>query len=206
MLSETRSTRHRVQLDRGAVRVRVWAPPGRFAFQTPAGSVIDLGCIFELSVDAEGSARVRVDTGWVELANDWGESLVPAGASSTMAAAFKPGVPIYDDAPAMFAANVRTLERTSDDAARVRAIGAIVASARVRDVLTLLVLADAAPPGARRPLLTRAARLFPPPADVSVEAILAGERDQLWRWYGALDVPPAKSWWLNWRDALPRPR
>jgi hypothetical protein len=204
VLSETRSRRHRVQLDRGAVRVRVWAPPGRFALQTPAGIVIDLGCIFELAVDADGTARVRVDTGWVQLANDWGESLVPAGASSTMAAASRPGVPIYDDALPAFAANVRALERGSDEAARARAIDAIVTAARERDVITLLLLADAAPPSTRRPLLERAARLIPPPQDVSVRAILAGERDQLWRWYGALDLPPAKNWWLNWRDALPR--
>lgn len=206
VLSETRSSRHRVQLDRGAVSVRVWAPPGRFALQTPAGSVIDLGCIFDLSVDASGTTQVRVDTGWVQLANGWGESLVPAGASSTMAAAARPGVPVYDDAPPVFSENVRTLERASDDATRVRAIEAIVATARPRDVITLLVLANVAPDATRRPLLTRAAWLFPPPPDVSVDAILAGERDQLWRWYGALDLPPAKSWWLNWRDGLPRPR
>jgi hypothetical protein len=205
VLSETRSDRHRVQLDRGAVRVRVWAPPGRFAFQTPAGSVIDLGCIFDLSVDASGVTRVRVDTGWVQLANGWGESLVPAGASSTMAAASSPGVPIYEDAAPAFAAAVRAFERTSDAETRVLAIDAIVDSARPRDVLSLLVLARVAPESAKRRLLERAARLSPPPTGVSVDAIVGGDNTQLWRWYDALDLPPVKSWWLNWRDAFPRP-
>jgi FecR-like protein len=206
ILSETRSSRHRVQLDRGSVRVRVWAPPGRFAVETPAGSVIDLGCIFELSVDARGTARLRVDTGWVQLANGWGEALVPAGASSSMSAASRPGVPIYDDAAPAFAAGVRALERAADDATRVQSIGAVVTNARARDVLTLLVLTTVAPESARRPLLDRAARLVPPPANVSVDAILAGDSGQLWRWHQSLDLPPPKSWWLNWRDALPRPR
>jgi len=206
VLTETRSRRHRVQLDRGTVHVRVWAPPARFALETPAGSVIDLGCIFDLSVDARGIARLRVDTGWVQLANGWGDSLVPAGASSVMAAASRPGVPLYDDAAPPFHAAVRTLEEDPDAAARTRAIDAIVSTARIRDVLTLLVLANAAPAPAKRPLFDRAARLFPPPADVSVDAILAGDSLQLWRWCDALDLPPAKSWWRNWRDAFPRPR
>ncbi len=203
VLSETRSSRHRVQLDRGAVRVRLWAPPGRFAFQTPAGSVIDLGCIFDLSVDAQGTTRVSVDTGWVQLANGWGESLVPAGASSVMSAATRPGVPVYDDAAPAFSDAVRTLERATDDGARLHALDTIAATARARDVVTLLVLANVEPATAKRPLLDRAARLIPPPPGVTVDAIVAGDSSQLWRWYGALDLPPAKSWWLNWRDALP---
>ncbi|HJR58379.1 MAG TPA: hypothetical protein VJ813_03230 [Vicinamibacterales bacterium] len=202
-LAETTSRRHRVFLDRGAVSVRVWAPPGRFAFSTPAGNVIDLGCVFELSVDAEGTSEVRVDTGWVQLENGWGESLVPAGAASIMRAAARPGVPVYDDALAAFRTSVRAFERADGEAARGRMIDGVVSSARPRDVLTLLTLANASPAPLKRPLLVRAAQLFPPPAAVSVEAIVAGDRDQLWRWYEALDLPPAKSWWLNWRDALP---
>ena len=205
-LAETTSARHRVLLDHGAVRVRVWAPPGRFAFQTPAGSVIDLGCIFDLSVDAGGTSRVRVETGWVQLANGWGEALVPAGSSSVMTAARRPGVPIYDDAPAPLAMNVRAIEDTTGDAARAPMIDTVVRTARARDVLTLLMLANASSGTMKRPLLERAAQLFPPPSDVTLEAILAGDDAQLWRWYGRLDLPPAKSWWRNWRDALPRLR
>ena len=205
-LSMTSSARHRVLLDRGTVRVRVWAPPGRFAFQTPAGSVIDLGCIFDLSVDSGGTSRVRVDTGWVQLSNGWGEALVPAGASSIMTAAVRPGVPIYDDSRPGFAVGVRALEHPLDEAGRAAAIDAVVQTARARDVLTLLMLANASEDLLKRPLLERAAELLPPPSGVTVEAIVAGNNGQLWRWYGTLDLPPAKSWWLNWRDALPRPR
>jgi hypothetical protein len=205
-LSLTTSARHRVLLDRGAVRVRVWAPPGRFAFQTPAGSVIDLGCIFDLSVDAGGTSRVRVDTGWVQLNNGWGETLVPAGASSIMTAAARPGVPIYDDAQPGFATSVRVLEHALDEANRAAAIDAVVRTARARDVLTLLMLANASEDRLKLPLLERAAELLPPPSGVTVKAIVAGDNEPLWRWYGTLDLPPAKSWWLNWRDAFPRTR
>lgn len=130
----------------------------------------------------------------------------PAGSSSVMTAARRPGVPIYDDAPAPFVMNVRASEDTTDDVARVRMIDTVARTARPRDVLTLLMLANASSGALKRPLLERAAQLFPPPSDVTVEAILAGDDAQLWRWYGTLDLPPAKSWWRNWRDAFPRLR
>src|SRR4029079_3840237 len=152
VLSETRSGRHRVQLDRGAVSVRVWAPPGRFALQTPAGIVIDLGCVFDLSVDARRAAHLHVITGWVQLANGWGEALVPAGASSDMAVASAPGVPVYQDAAPAFVAGVRALESAPDEAAQVRATDATVSDARPRDVITLLLLATRVPAPVRRPL------------------------------------------------------
>ena len=201
---ETRSRRHRVLLDRGAVSVRVWAPPAWFAFRTPAGEVIDLGCVFDLSVDADRTSRVRVHTGWVQMANGWGESLVPAGASSVMTPAARPGVPIFDDAPAAFAAGVRAVERDGEDAARNAAIDVVLRTARPRDVLTLLLLATESPAAARRAIVNRAAQLAPPPSTIDVQAVADGDSEQLWRWYGTLDLPPSKSWWLNWRDALPR--
>src|SRR5262249_47112650 len=145
-LVESNARRHRVMLDRGAVSVRVWAPPGRFAFNTPAGLVLDMGCIFDLKVDEDGIARVQVKTGWVELENGWGETLVPAGASSLMSAAMRPGAPIFDDASSEFRLSVRALEQAGqaeDDPARNQLAQTVIRTARTHDVLTLLMLANA---------------------------------------------------------------
>lgn len=202
-LVESSSRRHRVQMDAGAVSVRVWAPPGKFAFNTPAGTVLDMGCIFDLSVEADGTSRVTVKTGWVELENGWGEVLVPAGASSVMTAAARPGVPIFDDADARFIEAVRTFEEATEDRVRVSALQAIVETARKRDVYSLLLLARYSGVEWQRPLLERAAQLAPPPTPGTVDAIIAGEMDKLWAWKDTLGLPPPKSWWLNWRDALP---
>jgi hypothetical protein len=81
----------------------------------------------------------------------------------------------------------------------------VVRNARRRDVITLLMLAGTSP-ALRRPIVVRAAELVPPPSTVHVDAVAAGDRQQLWLWYDNLDLPPVKSWWLNWRDALPRSR
>jgi hypothetical protein len=202
-LSETASRRHRVMLDRGAVRVRIWAPPGRFAFRTPSGLIIDLGCIFDLTVDKDGTSHVRVDTGWVQMSNDFGDSLIPAGSSSMMRPGVRPAVPIYDDASLEFVAAVRAFEGTADEGARRAMVDRVLTTARPRDVLTLLTLANASPVSLKRPILERAAQLLPPPPDVSVDEIVAGDSSQVWVWYRKLDLPPIKGWLHNWRDALP---
>jgi hypothetical protein len=152
------------------------------------------------------TSNVRVDTGWVQLENGWGETLIPAGASSVMTAAARPGVPAFDDAPPIFVASVRTAERTEDGTSRAAAIDTVVRLARPRDVLTLLTLARTSPVPERRRLLDRAAQLLPPPPGVTVDAIAAGDWNQLGRWSGTLDLPPAKGWLGNRRDAWPRTR
>ncbi len=204
-LSETASARHRVVLDHGDLSVRVWAPPGRFAIRTPAGDVTDLGCIFDLSVTADGATVLHVHTGWVQLSNFLGESLVPAGASATMIRDARPSVPVYDDAAPEFRVAVRGFELAADDASRANMARELGRVARPRDVLSLLALANAAPAPFKRPILERAARLTAPPAGITVDQIL-DDRNRLWVWYDALDLPPAKAWWLNWRDAFPHAR
>ena len=202
-LIETSSTRHRVALERGAVHVRVWAPPGRFGIRTPGGTVVDLGCIFTLGVDANGLATAQVQTGWVELYNAWGESLIPAGAIGTMKASSAPTVPVYADAAPAFTNSVRAFQLATDDAARLTLVDDIARAARPRDVLTVLMLAKDSTPLVKRALLDRAAVLHPPPAGLTVDGVLVN-RDRLWDWAGSLGLPPAKNWWLNWRDFFRR--
>jgi hypothetical protein len=134
--------------------------------------------------------------------NDFGESLVPAGASASMRRLARPTVPIYDDSSDVFAQAVRAAQDGGHAAGRAE-METILRTARRRDVLTLLMLANASGADQKRELLSRAAQLWPPPSDVSIESIVAGDRDALWRWHGSLDLPPVKSWWRNWRDALP---
>ncbi len=200
-VASTTARRHRLEMTSGTVDVRLWAPPGTVAIHTPAGDVMDLGCIFELTVEGE-LARLSVRTGWVQLNNGYGESLIPAGASSAMTADRRPLVPVYDDAAPDFAEAVRALERA--DGSAVDPVATITREARPRDVLTVLLLAIREPPDARASLLARAAALAPPPDTVDLAAAAARDNDAIWRWIDSLPLPPVKSWWRNWRDALPR--
>jgi FecR-like protein len=199
-LRATRSNRHRLTLEHGSVHVRVWAPPFSVVFQTPAGTVGDVGCEFDLQVDAAAS-RVRVRSGWVQLENALGETLVPAGASGEMLTGREPGVPVYQDAPRSFLDAVRALEQGRTQAGD--AVDRIVTLARPRDVLTLLLLVHRGAEGRER-LAARAAELWPPPGGVTVDHVLRGDDEAFWRWHNTLPLPPVKSWWWNWRDALPQ--
>ena len=200
-LRSTASNRHRLALEEGTVRVKVWAPPFSVTFRTPAGEVSDLGCEFELRV-AGGSSQVRVMSGWVHLENDVGESLVPAGASSIMQAGALPAVPVFDDASPGFVEAVREHERSPDDAS---AIDRLIALARTRDVFTLLHLVQRrSPTAAAARFAARAAELLPPPPGVDPAAIAAGDRTGLDRWMDEIDLPSPKGTWLwNWRDGFP---
>lgn len=205
-LSATDSNHHRVRLTRGTVDVRLWAPPGAVAFRTPAGDVIDLGCFFQLAVDADGVARLTVRSGWVQLDNAFGESLVPAGASSLMQSDRRPFVPVYDDAARAFSDAVRAFERADTPDAQLPYLATITRQARERDVVTLLMLAARIDGAARGQLLDASAKISPPPATLDLKAAASGDNEAVWKWVDALALPPVKGWWRNWRDAFPRSR
>ena len=198
-LRYTQGTRHRLGLDRGTVRVRTWAPPGSVAFITPAGEVIDMGCEFDLTVEASRTI-VRVRSGWVQVANNVEESLIPAGAASEMRADRAPGIAVFEDARPGFAAAVRALEVGTGD--RDAHVATIASLARARDMYTLLMLVERQTYGSDR-LAAAAADLVPPPTGVTVNGIIRGDRDALWRWRDTLPLPPVKGWLRNWRDGLP---
>lgn len=198
-LRATRDTRHRLRLFDGRLHLRVFAPPLSVVIETAAGDVTDLGCEFVLTADDTQSA-VTVLSGWVQMENAGGEVLVPAGASSTMRRGDIPTAPVFDDAHDDFRRAARALDEGVADA--MSPAREAVRFARPRDVYTLLHLA-ARHRGVAEMLLRRAAELSPPPGDVTVAGILRGDRDALWTWSDALPLPPPKSWWRNWRDALP---
>jgi hypothetical protein len=202
-LTQTTSVKHRLRLDRGGIRVSVWAPPSRVVVSTPAGEVIDLGCVFTLSVDSTGVAYVSVETGWVQLENGYGEVLVPAGTSSSMIAGSPPSVPVYDDATGTFRQGVRAIEIDIANDLFAGTFADVRRHARPRDVLTLLVLAVRKKGSQRAALLEHAAILAPPP-QIPPAGVASLNDDEIWNWFDSLPLPPAKAWWLNWPDMFRR--
>lgn len=194
-LRATRDTRHRLRLSSGSLHVRVFAPPISVVVETASGDVIDMGCEFLLDADATRS-EVVVLSGWVQMENQTGEVMVPAGATSTMRPGEAPSVPVFNDAPSGFREAAGRLAHSSD------AVDTLVRLARPRDVYTLLQLARRHPAAADM-LLRRAAELSPPPGDVTVGRILRGDLNALWAWSDSLPLPSPKKWWRHWRDALP---
>ena len=97
-LVDTREGHHKLALERGTLHAFITAPPGQFVVDTPSATATDLGCVYTLHVDEDGSGTLSVIAGWVAFEFNGRESFVPAGASSHTDPRFGPGTPRYDDA------------------------------------------------------------------------------------------------------------
>jgi hypothetical protein len=186
-LVASRPLEYRLELERGEIHARIWAPPRLFFVNTPAAVAIDLGCVYTLEVADSGDGELRVDSGWVQL--DAGErvAVVPAGAAAVMRPQVGPGAPYYLDASEAFR---RALERVDfgDAAARAEALATLLAEARPRDGLTLLSLLARLAPEERARLYDRLAALLPPPPGVTREGIVRGDARMLDQWWTQLGV------------------
>jgi hypothetical protein len=152
--------KRRLALDVGRIHARTTSPPGLFIVDTPRAKAIDLGCEYTLDVAKDGSGTLRVTEGWVELARDWTESLVPRGASAAFDAAGTLTPPVFDDASPEL-----------KDAVRRHDVARIAATARPRDALTLLNLFSRTTEEERLLVYDRLAQLVPPPAPIPRESM-----------------------------------
>ena len=199
-LVATRSGQHRVQLDRGTLWARIWAPPGNFGVGVPSGEALDLGCEFTIRTDARGNGYLQVRSGWVQFDNADAEVLVPQGAQVVLYAR-GPGTPYANDAASAFVAALEAIDREGVHiAADADSVQKLVALSRHEDAITLLSLLSRYPQLRDGPVFDRLAALLP--AGVT-RATLAGQgRDALDPWWRALPYPPMKRWWLKWPDAM----
>jgi hypothetical protein len=194
-LVEARGTEHRLSLERGTIHAQIWAPPKFFFVNTPSATAIDLGCAYTLQVDDSGAGLLRVTNGWVGFERDGRESYVPEGAMCATRPDVGPGTPYYEDAPSGYGEALAILDFASpSDPRRADAFTLIVDGARRRDALTLWHLLTRGTPEERARVFDRLSSLAPPPAGVTRERVLAGDRDALQQWWDALGVH-VSTWW-----------
>lgn len=192
-LVASRPLEYRLELERGEIHARIWAPPRLFFVNTPAAVAIDLGCVYTLEVADSGAGELRVDSGWVQLDAGDRVAVVPAGAAAVMRPVVGPGAPYYLDASQEFRL---ALERVDfgDAAGRAQALATLLAEARPRDGLTLLSLVARLAPAERARLYDRLAVLLPPPPGVTREGIVGGDARMVDEWWSRLGiVHPEKS-------------
>jgi hypothetical protein len=205
-LVTSRRGEHRMALDRGQIRARIWAPPRRFFVNTPSATAVDLGCAYTLHVDDRGWGKVRVESGWVAFEHEGRESFIPKDAMCATRPGLGPGTPCYQDAPAGMEAALTILDFSPpQDVRRPAALEAVLAGARPRDALTLWHLLTRLPPGERVRVYDRMAVLAPPPPGVTRQAAIAGDRAALDAWWNTLGLDSA-SWWRFWKGPWKQPR
>jgi hypothetical protein len=170
---------YRIALLRGTISAEISAPPRVFIVDTPASTVVDLGCAYTVTVDAAGRGTLRVTEGWAALEWKGRASLVPAGASASIRPRIGPGTPAFDDAsPALRVA----LEAFDFGGEGSQAIATVLAEARVRDTLTLWHLLSRVEAVERPRIFDRIAALAPLPDTVSRDKALSLDAATLEHW------------------------
>ncbi|HEX7316784.1 MAG TPA: zf-HC2 domain-containing protein [Pyrinomonadaceae bacterium] len=202
-LVETRLTEHRLELERGTLHARIWAPPRLFFVNTPSAVAADLGCAYTLEVDDAGRGLLHVTSGYVALETEERESIVPAGAACLTQPGAGPGTPFFEDAPEAFVESLAKLDFENDRAA----LDAVLEGARERDTLTLWHLLSRVGADERARVYERLAAFAPPPAGVTREGVLNLDRAMLdaWKdnlesnWLGGSAPAVRRVWRKLWR-------
>ena len=187
-LVETQPTEHRLELARGRMSARIWAPPRLFFVDTPSAVAADLGCAYTLSVDDKGDGRLSVTAGLVALQTKERASIVPEGASCETHLGTGPGTPYFDDSTVEFQKALNKIDFDKDPVARVAALESLLGQSRARDSLTLWHLLPRVNDAERVRIYEKMASLVPPPAGVTREGVLTLDQKMLAQWQDALRV------------------
>ncbi len=188
-LVETRPTEHRLELARGKMTAKIWAPPRLFFVDTPSAVAADLGCAYTLEVDDAGGSLLRVTAGWVALQLKGRESVVPAGAACATRPGIGPGTPYFEDATPLLKTALAKLDFEPSDTewSKIPALDLILQESRPRDTLTLWNLLYRVEGEDRVRVYERMASLSPPPKDVSREGVLRLDEPTMRLWKGYLE-------------------
>jgi hypothetical protein len=181
-LLQTQLTEHRLELVRGKMSARIWAPPRLFFVDTPSAIAADLGCAYTLEVNGSGASLLRVTVGWVALKLKDRESMVPAGAACETRPGIGPGTPYFEDAAPEFRASLTKIDFDNDSASTNTALDVLLSHTRKRDTLTLWHLLGRVDETERGKVYDKIASFVPPPAGVTRDGILSLDQKMLDLW------------------------
>ena len=210
-LIATQPTEHRLELERGKMSARIWAPPRLFFVDTPSAVAADLGCEYTLEVNDKGAGRLSVTSGWVALQTKERESIVPAGASCETELGKGPGTPYFDDSTPEFKNALRDVDKAPGSG--TAALVLLLSQSRPRDTLTLYHLLPRVNEEDRVHVYEKMAGLVAPPDGVTREGVVKLDQKMLQQWRNSLEtlwgpggkgVPKnAKEWksLKSWKDA-----
>ena len=189
----TKSDEHRIALDHGKVEAITWAPPRLFIVDTPSARAVDLGCMYTLDVQKDGSSLLHVTLGMVSLASHGRESFVPAYNYAHSRQGFGPGTPFHEESSTRLRAALDAIDFGRDRQEASRQADVVLAEAQERDATTLWHLLSRVEAVERSKVYDRLAGFVPPPDGVTRDGILALDAKMLRAWGEA--VP--ELWWMT---------
>ena len=194
-LAESRSSRTRLELERGTIHAMIWAPPGEFLVDTPSALAVDLGCAYTLQVDDSGAGLLRTRMGWVGFRLNGREAFIPAGAVGETRPGIGPGTPYFEDASEEFRVALRQFDFAKlIDEERSAQLTIVLAEARKADALTLWHLLSRASVADRGRVFDALNASVPAPKGVTREGIVRGEHAMLDAWWNELGFDDIGVW------------
>ncbi len=180
----TKSTEHRLSLEKGSLKAQIFAPPRLFIVDTPSAVAVDLGCEYTLEVDENGNARLHVTSGFVALENGKFESIVPAGAIALTRKGKDVGTPFAEDSSAALQAALYKFDFENGGG---EALETIIKEANLYDSLTLWHLLSRVSTTERGKIFDALALQVKPPASVKREGILRLDKKMLDAWWTEIE-------------------
>ncbi len=200
-LTESRTSRTRLELERGTIHAMIWAPPGEFLVNTPSALAVDLGCAYTLQVDDSGAGLLRTRMGWVGFRLNGRDAFIPAGAVGETRPGIGPGTPYFEDAAAEFREALREFDFAKlSDSDRSAKLAIVLAGARKADALTLWHLLSRASVADRGKVFDTLNAFVPAPNGVTREGIERGEQRVLDAWWNELGYDDITVW-RKWEKA-----
>jgi len=194
-LLESRTSRTRMDLERGTIHAMIWAPPGQFLVDTPSALAVDLGCAYTLHVDDSGAGLLRTRMGWVGFRLNGRDAFIPAGAVGETRKGIGPGTPYFEDASEEFRAALRQFDFAKlSEEDRSAQLSIVLAQARTEDSLTLWHLLSRANAADRGRVFDRLNAFVPAPAGVTRVGIEQGEQAMLDAWWNELGYDDISVW------------
>jgi hypothetical protein len=201
-LLQSRADEHRLELVRGKMSARIWAPPRLFFVDTPSAVAADYGCAYTLEVKDDGGSLLHVTSGWVALESKDRETLVPANASCETRPGVGPGTAYYNDASQAFREALTKVDFEVDATVRSAALTSVLDHARMKDTLTLWYLFKRFEGRDRERLYDKLASFVPPPSGATREGMLQLNEKMMDQWqqvlgftwtnYAGKDIPSQK--------------
>jgi len=194
-LLESRTSRTRMDLERGTIHAMIWAPPGQFMVDTPSALAVDLGCAYTLQVDDSGAGILRTRIGWVGFRLNGRDAFIPAGAVGETRKGIGPGTPYFEDASEEFRAALRQFDFAKlSEEERSAQLTIVLARARTEDALTLWHLLSRANAADRGRVFDRLNAFVPAPAGVTRAGVEQGEQTMLDAWWNELGYDDISVW------------
>ena len=200
-LIKTTSSEYRLSLNQGKIEASIWAPPRKFYIETPSATAIDLGGIYTLEVDKDGSGQIKVTSGWVALESTGIESLIPADAVCTTKKHFAPGTPYFEDAPAELIQALEEFDFTPkafgesfSKNIQSQALNVILKQARKKDALSLWHILSRVDGENRAKTYFKLTELVMTPKSVTFEGIMNGDSAMLEEWWELLGYGSSSVW------------